>query len=408
MNQPSKSGFSELAQEPSFFTQESPAKVKKSSQSLQIGVPKEVALQEKRVPLKPASVGVLVNNGHEVIIETGAGESANFSDQEYSEAGATISYEAKEVFQSNVVLKVEPPTTEEIKWMNSGSTLLSAFQSGKQSAGYLEEINKKKLIAIGYEFIEDKVGGLPLVRAMSEIAGSTVMLVAAEYLSNSKEGKGIVIGGITGVQPTRVTILGAGTVAEFAARAALGLGAEIRVLDNHIYKLRRLKHALGREVFTSTFDTAVLENEILNTDVLIGAVRMEKGMNKILVTEEMVSSMRSGSVIIDVSIDQGGCIETSELTSHEHPIFTKYDVIHYCVPNIASRVAQTASLAISNIFTPILLETGEAGGFEEIIYTQPRIMKGVYSYKGTLTKLELAKRFNMAYKDISLFMAARI
>lgn len=408
MDQPSQSGFAKLAQEQSLYTQEAPAKIKKGSKSLQIGVPKELASQEKRVPLKPASVGVLVQNGHEVIIESGAGESANFADQEYSEAGATICHNAKEVFQSQVVLKVEPPNLEEIAMTKAGSVLLSAFQTGKQSSEYLDAVNKKKLTAIGYEFIEDKAGGLPLVRAMSEIAGSTVMLIAAEYLSSSSEGRGVIIGGITGVPPTRVVILGAGTVAEFAARAALGLGAEIRVFDNHIYKLRRLKHALGSEVYTSTFDSAVLKKEILEADVLIGAVRTEKGNHKIIITEEMVSTMRKGAVIIDVSIDQGGVIETSEITTHEDPVFTSYDVTHYCVPNIASRVARTASLAISNIFTPILLEAGEEGGFEELIYSQPRIMKGVYAYKGSLTKLELAKRFNMPFKDISLFMAARI
>lgn len=407
MNQPSQSGFAKLAQELALYPQEKPAKISSKHQSLQIGVPCEVADEEKRVPLKPSSVGVLVANGHEVIIEKGAGESANFTDKEYSDAGAKIAYSPKEVFESQVVLKVEPPTIEEINLMKPGSTLMSAFQAGKQTAEYLEAINKKKIIAIGYEFIQDKVGGLPLVRAMSEIAGSSVMLIAAEYLSSSNKGRGIVLGGITGVPPTRVAILGAGTVAEFAARAALGLGAEVRVFDDHIYKLRRLKHALGREVFTSTFDSSALEREVAEADVLIGAVRMEKGRSKILIMEEMVMQMKSGSVIIDVSIDQGGCIETSHLTNHNKPTFVKHDVTHYCVPNIASRVARSASLAISNIFTPILLEAGESGGFDEMIYTHPWLMKGVYSYKGSLTSLALAKRFNLAFKDMSLFMAAR-
>ena len=408
MDQPSKSGFAQLAQEQGLYTQEAPAKIGKKNRSLKIGVPKEVAFQEKRVSLKPASVGVLVQNGHEVIIESGAGESANFSDQEYSEAGAQISYNSKEVLESQVVLKVEPPSVDEIEMMKSGSCLISAFQYGKQTAEYLEAINRKKLIALGYEFIEDAVGGLPLVRAMSEIAGSTVMLIAAEYLSSAKNGKGTILGGITGVPPTRVVILGAGTVAEFAARAALGLGAEIRIFDDHIYKLRRLKHALGRQVYTSTFDSAVLQKEVQEADVLIGAVRFEKGTNQLLVTDEMVSSMPKGSVIIDVSIDQGGCIETSEITTHDSPVYEKYDVTHYCVPNIASRVSRSASMAISNIFTPILLEAGEEGGMDEMIYARPRIRNGVYSFKGSVTKLELAKKFNLPYKDISLFMAARI
>ena len=408
MNETSKSGFAKLAQEQSLYPQEAPAKISKKHQSLQIGVPREVADQERRVPLKPSSVGVLVANGHEVVVESKAGESANFSDKEYSEVGAKIVYSPQEVFESRTVLKVEPPTIEEIQMMKPGSTLLSAFQAGKQNAEYLEAINKKKLIAIGYEFVQDKAGGLPLVRAMSEIAGSAVMMIAAEYLSSTKGGRGIIVGGITGVPPTKVVIIGAGTVAEFAARAALGHGAEVRVFDNQIYKMRRLKHTLGSEIFTSTFDTSLLEKEIQEADVLIGALRLEKGQSQVLVTEDMVMNMKPGSVIIDVTIDQGGCIETSELTNHNKPVFVKHDVTHYCVPNIASRVARTASLAISNIFTPILLSAGDSGGFDEMIYTHQWLQKGVYSYKGSLTNLGLAKRFNLAFKDISLFMAARI
>ena len=408
MNETSKSGFAKLAQEQSLYPQEAPAKISKKHQSLQIGVPREVSDQERRVPLKPASVGVLVANGHEVIVESKAGELANFSDKEYSEVGASIAYSSKEVFECRTVLKVEPPTLEEIQMMKPGSSLLSAFQTGKQNAEFLETINKKKLIAFGYEFIEDKVGGLPLVRAMSEIAGSAVMMIAAEYLSSTKGGKGIIVGGITSVPPTKVVIIGAGTVAEFAARAALGHGAEVRVFDNQIYKMRRLKHTIGAEIFTSTFDTSLLEKEIREADVLIGALRLEKGQSQVLVTEDMVMNMKPGSVIIDVTIDQGGCIETSELTNHNKPVFIKHDVTHYCVPNIASRVARTASLAISNIFTPILLSAGDCGGFDEMIYTHRWLQKGVYSYKGSLTNLGLAKRFNLGFKDISLFMAARI
>lgn len=407
MNEPSKSAFAQLAQEQSLYPQEAPAKISRKQQNLNIGIPRELAAQENRVPLKPSSVGVLVANGHQVIVETGAGENANFPDAAYSEAGAKIGYNSKEVFEAGIVLKIEPPTLQEIELMKPGSVLISAFQLGRQGASFLETINKKRIIALGYEFIQDKVGGLPLVRAMSEIAGSTVMLIAAEYLSSTHEGRGVIIGGVTGVPPTRVCIIGAGTVAEFVARTALGLGADIRVFDNHIYKLRRLKHSLGSQVFTSTFDNEILKLETAQADVLIGAVRMEKGRHKIIVTEEMVSKMKPGAVIIDVSIDQGGVIETSELTNHENPIFTKYDVIHYGVPNIASRVARTASLAISNIFTPILLQAGEEGGIEEMMYTHPWLTKGIYAYKGSLTNLDLAKRFNLPYKDLSLFMAAR-
>ena len=408
MNKPSQSDFAQLAKEQSLYPQEAPARILNKRNPMRIGVPKEVAEQERRVPLKPASVGVLVASGHEVIVESKAGYASNFSDQEYSEAGANIAYSPKEVFECNTVLKVEPPNMEEIEMMKPGSTLLSAFQVGKQKTSYLEAINKKKLIAIGYEFIQDTVGGLPLIRAMSEIAGSNVMIIAAQYLISSDNGRGIIVGGITGVPPTKVMILGAGTVAEFAARAALGHGSEVRVFDDNIYKMRRLKHAIGHEIYTSTFDSSLLKKEVREADVIVGAVRMERGKNKIIISESMVMEMKPGSVIIDVSIDQGGCIETSEMTSHDHPIFLKHEVTHYCVPNIASRVARTASLAISNIFTPILQEAGDIGGFDEMIRRKPWLQKGVYSYNGTLTNLDLAKRFNLGFKDLSLFMAARI
>lgn len=402
-----KSGFAQLAREQSLYPQEAPAKVKKGSKSLFIGVPKEVSLQESRVALKPESVEVLTSNGHEVWVEAGAGISARFSDNEYSEAGAKVVTSNKEVYQANIVLKVEPPTLKEIELLNDGATLISAFQSGRQSADFIHALNKKKITAIGYEFIEDKVGGLPLVRAMSEIAGSTVMLVAAELLSNTNDGQGVILGGITGVSPTQVVILGAGTVGEYAARAAIGLGVDIQVFDNHIYKLRRIKHALGQQIHTSTIDNATLTKAVANADVVIGAIRAEKGRNKCVITEEMVSQMRPGSVIIDVSVDQGGCIETTEMTSHMEPTFRKHDVIHYCVPNIASRVARTASIAISNIFTPILLHVADAGGVDEMIFNHPWFMRGVYTYRGSICNIHLARKFNLGYKDLNLLMAAR-
>jgi len=407
MTEKYKSEMAEIAREQALYPLESPAKIKKGNKKLQIGVPIETSLQENRVPLKPESVQILVQNGHEILIETGAGNSANFSDNEYSEAGAQIIYDHKEVFQTNIVLKVEPPTKYEVEMLKPGVTLISAFQPGTQSAEYLKTLCEKKIIAIGYEFIEDKVGGLPLVRAMSEIAGSSVMLIAAELLSKTNNGRGQILGGVTGVPPTRAVILGAGTVAEYAARAAIGLGVDIQIFDNHVYKLRRLKHAIGHQVHTSTFDNASLQKAIAEADVLIGAIRAEKGRNKIIVTEEMISKMKPGSVVIDVSIDQGGCIETSRQTTLKNPVFEVYDVIHYGVPNIASRVSQTASVAISNIFTPVLIQLSEMGGVEDMIFSQKGFMKGVYVYKGNLTNLHLARKYNMGYKDLSLLMAAR-
>ncbi len=389
------------------YPKEAPAKVKTSKNALVIGIPRETVSQEKRVVLTPEAVGLLVNNGQEVVLETLAGKDAKYTDKEYSDAGAKVVYSAKEAFDAEVILKVEPPTTDEIEYMRRGACLLSALQLGNQHAEYIHALNRKKITAVAFENLEDKVGGMPVVRAMSEIAGSTVMLIAAEFLSSVNDGKGLILGGITGVPPTEVVIVGAGTVAEYAARTALGLGASIKVFDNQIYKLRRIKQLLGQQVYTSTIDNYTLGQALKEADVVIGALRSEKGRNKIIVSEEMVAGMMDGSIIIDVSIDQGGCIETAEMTSHDNPIFVKHGVIHYCVPNIASRVARTASAALSNIFTPILLQMADLRGAEEMIFNYKWFMKGVYTYRGSLTNAYLARKFSMSHKELQLLLAAR-
>jgi alanine dehydrogenase len=403
----SRKGFDVLARKSALYPQEELLEVQRGKNAMQIGVPNEISLQEKRVPLTPGAVALLTNNGHEVIVESGMGLSSNFPDNEYSDAGAKIVYSAKEAFEAQLVVKIEPPVKKEIEMFKPGSFLISALQFGQLSKEYFELLNQKRINAIGIELIEDKVGGMPVVRAMSEIAGISAIQIATELLSNLNDGKGIILGGITGVRPTKVVILGAGTVGEYAARAALGLGANIEIYDNHIYKLRRIKHALGQPVHTSTLDTVMLSDSLMEADVLICAIRAEKGRNRCIVTEEMVMNMRKNAVIIDVSIDQGGCVETSEVTSHDNPTFKKFDVIHYCVPNIASRVSRTASNVVSNILTPMLLQAGDVGGIEEMIFSHSWFMKGVYTYKGSLTNMHLAKKFNLKYKELSLLMAAR-
>jgi alanine dehydrogenase len=397
----------ELTEGIGIYPKEALSKVKNSKNSLVIGLPKETALQEKRVVLTPEAVGLLVNNGQQVVVETNAGAKSKFTDKEYSDAGAKVVYSAKEAFDAEVVLKVEPPSNEEIEYMKAGSCLISALQLGKQNADFIHGLNKKRVTAVAFENLEDKVGGMPVVRAMSEIAGSTVMLIAAEYLSSVHDGKGLILGGITGVPPTEVVIVGAGTVAEYAARTALGLGASIKIFDNHIYKLRRIKQLLGQQVYTSTIDNYTLGQALKEADVVIGALRAEKGKNKIVVSEEMVAAMMDGSIIIDVSIDQGGCIETAEMTTHDIPTYVKHGVIHYCVPNIASRVARTASAALSNIFTPILLQMADLRGAEEMIFNYKWFMKGVYTYRGSLTNAYLGRKFSMSHKELQLLLAAR-
>jgi len=402
-----KSGFERLAKESQLYPQEALLEIKKPKKSLFIGIPKEIRMQEKRVPLTPGSVKLIVENGHEVWVESGAGNSSKFTDKEYSDAGAKIVYSHKEPFEAEIVFKVEPPTFEEIDFIKPGKTLFSALQLGNLDKAFFEKLNKKRIIAVGYELIEDKVGGMPVVRAMSEIAGSSVMLIAAEYLSNVQNGKGIILGGITGVSPTKVVILGAGTVGEFAARTALGLGVDIQIFDNHLYKLRRIKHLLGQQVSTCTFEPNALGASIKQADVVIGALRAEKGRISYMVSEDIISQMKPGSVVIDVSIDQGGCIETSQITTHQNPVFTKYGVIHYCVPNIASRVARTASTALSNIFTPILLEIMESGSLEDMIFSHKWFMKGVYAYKGSLSNSTIGQKVGLKYRDLNLLLAAR-
>jgi alanine dehydrogenase len=407
MSEKKKTGFEKLAKDTSLYPQEALMPVKKSNHSFFLGVPKEISLQENRVSLTPDAVAVLAANGHTVWVETGAGDGAKYCDKDYSEAGAKIVYSAKEVYEADVILKIEPPTLAEIEYMKPGKALMSAFQMGSQTPEYILALNKKKITALAFEFIEDKAGGMPIVRAMSEIAGSTVMLIAAEYLSSVNNGKGVIIGGVTGVPPTKVVIVGAGTVAEYAARAALGLGAQIQVFDNHIYKLRRIKHALGQQIYTSTIDSHTLGKSLKTADVVIGALRAEKGRPRYVITDEMVAEMQPGSLIIDLSIDQGGCVETSEITTHRQPIFKRYDVIHYCVPNVASRVARTATTALSNIFTPTILRAGEEGGIEEMIFNHKWFMKGVYTFRGSLTNEAIARKFGLKHRSLELLVAAR-
>lgn len=386
--------------------QEEMLEVAKSQQELFIGVPAECTLQENRVALIPEAVARLVNNGHRVIVETGAGKGAHYEDRDFSEAGAKIAYSTKEVYEADIILKVDPPSLEEIDLMKPKQCLISALQLSVHPENYLKQLMKKQVTAIAVDFIRDTDGGYPFVRCMSEIAGNTVVLIAAEHLSNVNGGKGLMLGGVTGVPPTEVVVLGAGTVGEFAARAALGLGSSVKVFDNSLQKLSRMQNDIGQRLYTSTIHPDILANALEHADVVIGAIRSKKGRAPILVTEEMVSNMKFGSVIIDVCIDQGGCIETSEVTDHAHPTFTKYGVVHYCVPNIASRVAQTASIALSNIFSPMMLQMADVGGLNNMMRFDQGLRNGVYAYNGAVTNEYLAKTFDLPFKDLNLIMAA--
>lgn len=400
-------GMTSLAQQGVLMPQESVLEVGKLRKDLFIGIPREISFQENRIPLVPESVAVLVNNGHQILIETGAGKNANFTDSDYSEAGARIAYSPQEVYKADVILKVAPPSLEELELFKDKQALMSILQIGMQPKEFMTKLGSKKITALAYEFLKDETDVYPVIQAMSEIVGSTAILIASELLSNVSGGKGELLGGVPGIPPTEIVILGAGTVGEYAARAALGLGANVKVFDNSIYKLRRLQRNLGSRVYTSTLNPSVLLKSLRNCDVVIGAILGKEGRSPVVVTEEMVSEMRFGSAIIDVSIDQGGCIETSEVTNHSNPTFKKYGVTHYCVPNIASRVARTASYALSNIFTQILINMGEEGGMDALLWQDSNVRCAAYCYRGTVTNKYVADFCNLPYRDLNLLMATR-
>lgn len=399
-------GVSAIAASAAILPLEAMLEVKKQEKQLFIGIPKETSFQENRIPLIPESVSLLVNNGHEILIEAGAGAASNFQDSDYSEAGARIVYTAEEVYKADIILKVAPPSGDELNFLQHRQYLWSIHQMSMQNEEYIRHLSGKKITAIGYEYIHEPGGVYPIIQAMSEIVGSTCILIAAEYLSNAFNGKGELLGGVAGIPPTEVVIIGGGTVGEYAARAALGLGASVKVFDNSIHRLRRLQNRLGERVYTSTLVPSILLKELKNADVAIGALRSNEGRTPVVVTDEMVSEMRVGSVIVDVSIDQGGCFETSEVTNHSQPVFRKYGVVHYCVPNIASRVSRTASTALSNIFTPILLDAGAAGGIDEILWRNKAFRNGVYMFRGAITNRYVAESCQLPYKDLDLLSAA--
>ena len=390
------------------YTQEQLMPVEQKKGGLYIGIPKETTLQENRVALVPSSVQTLTSRGHRIVIETGAGEQSHFTDHEYSEAGAEIAYSSEKVYQADVVIKVAPPTLDEIDYFHPHQIIISPLQAPIITEEYVNKLRQKRVIALAMEYIKDDVGSYPIVRIMSEIAGLNAMLTAAELLSTARGGIGVLLGGIAGVPPAKVVILGAGVVAEFATRVALGLGVEVRIFDNNIYKLMRLQNQVGRQLYTSAIDPTVLTRELASADAAIGAIHSGSGRAPMIVPEEMVRKMKPGSVIIDVSIDQGGCFETSRITSHEKPTFRSHDVIHYCVPNIASRVPRTASTAISNIMTSFLLRSEQYGSLYNLLISSQGLMHGIYVFKGSLTNQYLSERFKMRYTSIELLITSHI
>lgn len=391
----------------SYETLEETLDVKPKGLPLFVGMPKETDFQENRIALTPDAVGVLASNGHRVVVEHNAGEGAHYSDKDYSEAGAKIVYDKKQVYECGIIIKSAPVSDLELEFLKANQILISPIHLPVMKTHILEKMMEKRITALSFENMKDDSGHNPIVRSMSEIAGSAVMLIAGQYLSSFNKGKGVLLGGISGIPPTKVIIIGAGIVGEYAARTALAVGGSVKIFDNNIYKLKRLQNNIGTRLWTSVLEPKILSKQLKTCDVAVGALSSAGGRTPIVVTEDMVAQMRPGSVVVDVSIDRGGCFETSELTSHEKPVFTKYDVIHYCVPNIPSGFARTASQAVSNVLMPLLIEISDEGGLENLIWHKFNIRNGIYLFKGALTNVHLSQRFNLKYTDLNLLIASQ-
>lgn len=408
MGETSKSILSELVSQVGLQVMEKKLEVGKKSATLFIGIPKENLFQENRVPLTPEAVETLSSNGHKIVIESKAGEASRFTDKDYSEAGARIVYDKKQVYEADILLKVTPPSMEDLEYIHDGQTLITPIHLPTLKDEIIKKLMQKRVTALAFEYIKDESNTFSFVRCMSEIAGSSAILIASELLADSKNGRGNLLGGLSGIPPTQVLILGAGVVGEFAARAAIGLGATVKVYDNNVYKLSRLQNNLSERLHTSVINRRWLLSDIRLADVVVGAIHSDRGRTPVIVSESMVMEMKPGSVIVDVSIDQGGCIETSEITTHNKPTFIKHDVIHYCVPNIASRVPRTASYAISNIVVNTLMQFTEFGGLDNLIRMQDGIRHGVYIFKGLLTNKYLAQRYELKYTDMNLLLTSEM
>jgi len=400
-----KSNENSLISKAMLLPQEEMLEVKKRGQKIKIGIPSDFSKVEYRVPLSPQAVDLLVSYGHEILIETNAGKSASYSDKDYREVGAQIIETKEEIFQCDIILRISPFSSEEIDMLRGNQVIISTMQPHAHCRESIQKLMQKKVTAIAYEYLENEDGYMPFVHQMSQIAGVTSITIASEYLSKSRNGKGVLFGDVTGVTPAELVIIGTSTAAEYAARAAIGLGIFVKVFDTSVYELSKLEEKLGRRIFTSVFYPKVLKKALISADVVIGALSFNTSL-KFKVSEELVKQMKEGSVIIDLNVSQGGCFETSECTDFNNPAFVKHGVVHYCVPNSPALVARTASISMSNILIPVLLSISDDGGVNNYIKTSKGFRKGVYIYHGILTNRDIGNLFNIPAKEIDLLLAA--
>ena len=390
-------------------TMEKPLTEDDEHEALRIGVPREVGNEEQRVALAPSGAGALVADGHEVYVEEGAGHEAHFQNDEYADAGAELVTDPDDLYgRSDLIVKVGPPVEDEMDLLQDGQILLSALNLGGTTPEFLHHLMRLKITAIGFEFIRDPDGTFPLVRMMHEITGSMAIQIAGRYLESTEGGKGVMLGGISGVPPATVVILGADVIGEWAARTALGYGAHVIVLDTELGALRDLEHTLDRNVTTAVASEHYLRQAVHSADVVIGAMMAGGERSPLLITEDMVQSMSPGGVVVDAVMDQGGCVETSRPTTHSDPVYRRHDIIHYCVPNMPSDAARTATYALSHVLVPYLLRIGEAGSINEALWRDEGLRNGTYVYRQHLTKQSLATMFGMSHRDIELLIASGI
>ena len=405
MNEKGKNGnlsFGNTAFMPKEEQLETAIKRKKIS----IGIASDKKNDEKRVALTPEAVNILVENGNEVIVQKGAGSGANYSDRDYAENGAVITESLARVFSAEAVIKVAPFTLHEVDYLKGNQIVMSFLNVLQLSEETLGKLIRKKVTAIALEKIRDSNGVMPVMESMSEISGVTSVLIASDYLSNHHGGKGVLLGGITGVTPTEVVIIGANTAGEYAARAALGLGSQVKIFDQSLHNLRRFQNLINQRLQTSVFHPQVLKKALKSADVLIGAVELEDLRPWYYITEDMVKTMKKGSVIIDLSIDRGGCIETTECRALRDPVYEKHGVIHFSAWNLPSRMARTASIALSNIFNPLFQDIAEAGGIIQLLRNDRGMRNGVYLFNGILTNETLGQKFGAISKDLDLLISA--
>ena len=373
---------------------------------MNIGIPNESLKNENRVSLTPSAVANLVSLGNTVYVESKAGMAARFSDESYSNAGSAVVYSKEEVYRRcELVCAVAPPSIEETAMMEGGQTSFSFLNLPVARRQFVEEITSRKITTVGYELVETEDGDRPVLHSMSEIAGQVTIFVAAQYLETGDDGRGIILGGIAGVAPAAVVIIGAGVVGTEAARTAVGLGAQVIVLDTDLGRLRLVDRLLLKRVTTALATPVNIRKSVAYADVLIGAVFIKGERAPHVVTEEMVKSMKPGAVVIDVSIDQGGCIATSRPTTLQNPSFVYHDVVHYCVPNITATVARTATYALTNTILPFVVEIA-AKGASRAFGENRGLARGVCSFDGHCTQ-EMAKNiFGKEFVPLSALLDA--